>query len=161
MTIFEWANRHGVPQSALTELLTVIYPDHPTGDATPDESEAAVQSSLRLMAAKRGGALWRNNSGAFQDDNGAWVRYGVANTSKKINAVFKSSDLIGPTPKLVTKDMVGSVVAIFTAIEVKTPGWKHPRASNKREQAQSNFLQFVNGVGGIGMFAQSVEDVFK
>lgn len=160
MTVFEWAQRHGVSHEAVVELLAILEPERPTGQPGPETSEAAVQAAVAIDAAKHGGALWRNNSGAFQDPTGAWVRYGLANTSKKINKRFKSSDLIGITPRLVTESMVGSVVGIFTAAEIKEPGWKGPRPSNEREQAQANFLKFVRGVGGIGKFVQSVKDMY-
>jgi hypothetical protein len=158
-TVFDWANRWPIPQAALQELLAILDPVRPalvpTGKAT---SEAAVQAELQVEAARRGGSLWRNNSGACIDQEGRQVRYGLANTSAKINAHFKSSDLIGITPVTITHDSVGRVVGIFTAIEVKEPGWKGPRSD--REKAQNNFLTAVRAMGGIGKFAQSTGDVY-
>lgn len=156
-TIFDWANRWPVPQAALAELIAILDPARPAmvpaGKAT---SEAAVQAELQIEAPKRGGALWRNNSGACIDQEGRQVRYGLANTSAKINAHFKSSDLIGITPV----EHAGRIFGVFTAIEVKEPGWKGPRPGNEREQAQEAFLRTVRAMGGIGRFAQSKGDIF-
>lgn len=113
-------------------------------------SEAALQAKLRLEAAQRGAALWRNNSGACLDQNGRMIRYGLGNDSKKLNNVWKSADLIGITPTVVTPDMVGQTLGVFTAIEVKAPGWKF--TGSDREQAQQRFLTDVTGLGGIGRF---------
>lgn len=153
MTVFEWATRHGLSQHAVGELLAILEPSRPVGEAGAETSEAAVQAALQIEAARRGGSLMRNNSGACLDSEGRMVRYGLANTSAKINRKFKSADLIGITPV--------NGVGVFTAIEVKSPGWKGPRPGNEREQSQAAFLKFVRGLGGIGLFAQSVKDVYR
>jgi hypothetical protein len=155
VTIFQWAHRHGLTQAAVAELMQIIDPTFPTGAPGPEASEAAVQANIQLEAARRGGALWRNNSGACVDQEGRQVRYGLANTSSKINEVFKSSDLIGITPVQIG----GQIVGVFTAVEVKAPGFKGPRSD--REKAQNAFLTKVRALGGIGLFAQSVKDVWK
>lgn len=149
--LVQWAQRHGLTAGAVNELLTILEPDRPGAATGLETSEAAVQAALQVEAARRGGSLMRNNSGACMDADGRMIRYGLANTSTKINRVFKSSDLIGITPV--------NGVGVFTAVEVKSPGWTGPR--NDRERAQSAFLSFVRGLGGIGVFAQSVKDVFK
>ena len=162
ITVFEWAVKHGVGQNALGELLGILDPVRPAfvsaGKAT---SEAAVQAMLQIEAAKRGGALWRNNSGACVDQDGRQVRYGLGNTSAKLNDHFKSSDLIGITPLMVTSASVGQIVGVFTAIEVKAPGWQGPREGHNRESSQNNYLKAVRALGGIGKFAQSTQDVYK
>jgi len=154
--VFSWAVRHGVSQDAVGELLSILDPGRPSAPAGDDASEAAVQSSLMLEAARRGGALWRNNSGACTDDRGRMVRYGLGNTSAKLNKFFKSSDLIGVTP---TQMSDGSIVGVFTAIEVKSPGWTQ-RPGDDRARAQAAYLNTVRAMGGIGKFAQSVKDIF-
>jgi hypothetical protein len=157
MTVFEWAVKHGVNQAALSELLAVLDPVRPGAVSAGNmKSEAAVQAALQIEAAKRGGALWRNNSGACVDQDGRQVRYGLGNTSAKLNDHFKSSDLIGITPMQIGNQIIG----VFTAIEVKTPGWHGPSKSG-RESAQNNYLAAVRAMGGIGKFAQSVGDVYQ
>lgn len=42
-------------------------------------------------------------------------------------------------------------------IEVKRPGWKHPR--DKRERGQAAYIQHIISLGGFGLFATSWEQV--
>ena len=56
--------------------------------------ETDVNATIRIEGAKRGLILWRNNSGAFENKAGRWVRYGLANDSQRVNNLLKSSDLI-------------------------------------------------------------------
>ena len=113
-------------------------------------SETAVQTNERLKAAKAGGILWRNNRGAFVNDYGQQVRYGLANESKRVDKITKSSDLIGITRVVVTQDMVGQTVGLFTAVECKKEGWKF--GDEGRDKAQLNFINIVKAHGGIGRF---------
>ena len=109
------------------------------------KSEACVQQEIRLASANDGFMLWRNNSGACKDLTGRLIRYGLGNDSTKINAVMKSSDLIGVTNE-----------GIFMAIEVKAEGWSFQ--GNEREVAQLNFINKVTAMGGIAGFCTSVGD---
>lgn len=151
--IYGWARRYGVPAHALTELLDIVDPSRPHISGSHD-SEAAVQAALRVSAAERGSSLWRNNNGAAVDETGRHIRYGLGNDSKKLSKVWKSADLIGITP--VTSTQAGQTFGVFTAVEVKAPGWVAPK--NERERAQAAFLSTVRTMGGIGMFAQSTAD---
>lgn len=146
--IHDWAIKHHIGQDAMVDLLSLFTATPPpfTGG-----SEAFTQQTLRVTAPKLGGALWRNNSGAAIDDTGRSVRYGLANDSSKLNEVFKSSDLIGITPV----NHAGRTFGVFTAVEVKEPGWQYK--GTERETAQRNFLITVEAMGGIGMFATSVD----
>jgi len=57
--------------------------------------------------------------------------------------LFKgSSDLIGWNTVEITEEMVGSRVAIFTAVEIKTKGVKVT-------EEQTRFINIVNNSGGI------------
>ena len=122
--------------------------------------ETAAASHIRLDAAQQGIDLWRNNNGAFQDDRGQFIRYGLCNESKKQNDRVKSSDYIGITPVLITADMVGQVIGVFTAIETKKSGW-HMIPSDKRAIAQKAFHDIVKRVGGYAGFASTVEEFRK
>ncbi len=115
------------------------------------KSEAAVQQQTQLTASKNGARMWRNNVGAYYDDQDVLRRYGLCNESKQMNELYKSSDLIGITPVVITADMVGQTVGIFTAYECKREGWKRS-PNNKHEQAQENFINVVLSMGGIGGF---------
>ena len=124
------------------------------------KSESGASSFIRLDAAQRGVDLWRNNVGAFMDDRGIPVRYGLANDSSIVNKHCKSSDLIGITPVLITPDMVGTVVGVFTAVETKRPGWKFS-LSDARAVAQKKFHDIVLKAGGYAGFATCVEEFRK
>lgn len=144
-----WAIKHHVSIEAMQELQQMFY--SPPETDQPEGSESRVQSLLRLEGPKLDSVLWRNNQGACKDDNDRLIRYGLGNDSKPLNDVFKSSDLIGITPIHVTPRHVGLRLGIFTAVEVKKPGWQKP--GNDREIAQMNFLQNVAKFGGMAMFA--------
>lgn len=101
----------------------------------------------------------RNNSGAFTDATGRHVRYGLDNTSKKRNEQTKSSDLIGITTIVITPNMVGKIVGIFTAVECKKAEWNGVK--DQREVAQQNFINWVVSHGGIAGFANSVDSFLK
>jgi len=114
-------------------------------------SEARVQQNIRLAAAQRNAALWRNNNGACRDETNRLIRYGLGNDSKKLNDVWKSSDLIGLTPVQIEPHHVGRTFGVFTACEVKHSDWKWTGAT--RETAQHAFLIDVARLGGIALFA--------
>jgi len=119
------------------------------------KSEDETQQLIQLDAPKYGCILLRNNSGALKDETGRVVRYGLGNTSKTVNKDFKSSDLIGITPIVVTQEMVGMTLGVFTAVEVKGESWKYK--GDTRESGQNNFIQWVKSKGGIAGFSNSVD----
>ena len=123
-------------------------------------SEANIQQMIRLESARRGTPLLRNNVGACFDDTGRLIRYGLGHDSAKTNRVFKSSDLIGINPVMITGDMVGRTIGQFMAVECKSSGFV-ARASDKRYAAQHAFGKWVMAHGGWFTFAQSIEDVWK
>lgn len=123
----------------------------------PLKLEDEVQSELRLKIAREGRTtVFRNNSGATQDKTGRVIRYGLANDSARVNEVLKSHDLIGWTRTVITPDMVGKTVAVFTSIECKREGWKSD-PKDKRETAQRTWADAVNGNGGIARFISDAD----
>lgn len=122
-------------------------------------SEARVQSEVRLEAACHGVHLWRNNVGVLTDANGRPVRYGLANDSAQLNAVLKSSDLIGWRPVVVTPDMVGQTLAVFVARECKAEGWAF--RGTDREIAQQRWLDLINHNGGDAAFVSGLGSFSK
>lgn len=150
-----WATRWNIPPAAVQELraLMGVVPGVTVGTG-PVGSEAGVQNAVRIAAARDFGArLFRNNTGVATED-GRVVRYGLCNESAKVNAVCKSSDLIGITPR---QCGCGRVFGVFTAIECKAPGWKF-RESDQRAVAQRAFLNLIVSLGGIGKFISSAEE---
>ena len=120
--------------------------------------ESAVTSHIRLEAAHRGIELWRNNSGGFYDESGRFIRFGLGSFLPQHEC--KSSDYIGITPILVTPEMVGKVLGVFTAIEIKESGWVFNK-NDKRALAQKKFIDIVKKAGGIAGFAASKEDFIR
>jgi len=114
-------------------------------------NEASVQSLVRLEAAKRGWKLFRNNTGVLLNPKGQPIRFGLCNDSKQLNAKFKSGDLIGIRPVVITPDMVGSVIGQFVSIECKHEGWR-PSASDEHEAAQRAWADLVTQAGGYAAF---------
>ena len=139
MILHAWATAWHIPPEALTDLVTRLTVACDPGCHAPPETEAGVQARARLAAQQSGGILWRNNSGAVVDSTRRMVRFGLCNDSAKINAVLKSSDLIGIGPG-----------GRFVARECKRPGWKY--AGTERELAQLAFLTLVESLGGDGRF---------
>ena len=102
--------------------------------------ESAIQQAIRLLS--RGPVrLFRNNTGALKDQTGRLVRYGLCTGS---------SDLLGFRSLEITPDMVGTTVAVFTAIEVKDRGRATPE--------QQAFIAMVQAAGGLAGVARSVDD---
>lgn len=113
-------------------------------------TEALVQSQVRLEAGRKGVKLWRNNVGVLVDERGRPVRYGLANDSKQLNAVVKSGDLIGWRPVLITPSHVGLMIAQFVSRECKRPGWKF--RGDEHELAQLKWAETITMDGGDAAF---------
>lgn len=104
--------------------------------------ESDLLKHIQVSASKSGARLLRNNVGMLKDENGTYVRYGLGTGS---------SDLIGWTPIKVTQEMVGTTVAVFTAIECKT-GYL------KTTPEQDQFIAVVLQAGGIAGVARTEKD---
>lgn len=152
MIFAAWAIKWGVPAAALADLENELglngLGDMPEKAGT---SEAAVQNQVRLEAAQKGARLYRNNVGAYQDDRGVFVRYGLANDSAQMNKIIKSADLVGWRTRIVTPDMVGQKIAQFLSREIKRPGWVYK--GDAHEVAQMNWATLVVTAGGDAGFA--------
>jgi len=108
--------------------------------------ERRIQSDIQLAASAGGGParLWRNNVGALRDARGQLVRYGLCPGS---------SDLIGLRTIVITPDMVGQRVAVFSAIEVKDRG--------RPTEQQQAFITMVQQAGGLAGVARSIPDALS
>lgn len=123
--------------------------------------ESSVQTRIRLAAAHAGLTLFRNNSGACTDDTGRLIRYGLGNDSAKINAVLKSSDLIGWQTVTVTPDMLGRKLAVFCAVEAKHSDWSLLKTLDERERAQKAFIDLVIAGGGKAGFVNDPSQLYR
>lgn len=123
--------------------------------------EDEIYQKILLETPKHGVTLWRNNCGAFKDSTGRWLRFGLANISKKASKFFRSSDGIGFTEIIITPEMIGKKIAVFTAIETKESTWNPNKKLDEREVAQKNYIDYVLMRGGFAGFANSVDSFLK
>ena len=107
-------------------------------------AETEIQQRIRLALGTRPDLrLFRNQVGQLPDPRtGRPVQFGLARGS---------ADLIGWRTVVVTPDMVGQQLAVFTSIEVKT-------ATGRLTPAQRNWLEAVRLAGGAAGVARSVAD---
>lgn len=145
MTLQEWAARWGLPPQALTELAALPWWAAPSVPSRPITSESALQSLVRLEAARKGWHLFRNNVGAGQLKNGSFVRWGLANESTNVNSVVKSGDLIGWRPRLIGPSDIGHTIAQFVSRECKRPGWKYTGTPEEQAQVRWHSMVLANG----------------
>lgn len=113
----------------------------------PVNQETDLQQRIRLALGTRPDArLFRNNCGTLPDPRtGRLVTFGLARGS---------ADLIGWRTVTITPDMVGTQLAVFTSIEIKTP-------TGRIAPAQQHWLATVQGAGGLAGIARSVEDALQ
>ncbi len=154
MTLDNWARDWGVSPAAMADLRSRIGLEAPCPQEAGSKglSEAAVQANLRLEASKQGLRVFRNNVGVLPDARGVPVRYGLANDSKNVNALFKSGDLIGIRPVVITQAHVGHTLGQFVSRECKRTDWRH-RPNDKHEQAQLRWAMLILSLGGDAAFA--------
>jgi hypothetical protein len=107
-------------------------------------AETTLQQQIRLALGTHPDArVFRNQVGSLPDPRtGRLVTFGLAKGS---------ADLIGWRSITVTPDMVGSKLAIFTSIEVKTP-------TGRVRPEQQAWLEAVHHAGGLAGIARSVTD---
>lgn len=130
-------------------------------------SETSIVQDVILAASKLGCRLFRNNTGL------GWIGHPIIHVTKPIKLNLNpgdivvrhgralhaglckgSSDAIGFIPVKITQQHVGKTLAIFSAIEVKTP-------TGKTREEQNAFISMVNSNGGIAGVARSTDDLKK
>lgn len=117
--------------------------------------EASVLKSILIYSPLMNCTLFRNNVGMFSIDTKGKKRF------VKTGLCKGSSDLIGYTSRMITKEMVGQRIAVFTAIETKKEEWKETKKFDEHEKRQDEFLKEVREKGGIAGFANSIEVFVK
>ncbi len=153
MNLHQWALKWHLPPEVLRDLqvtLGLYTPPMTVDDPGHGKSEAWGLSVVKLEASQKNVRLFRNNSGALQDKGGRLVRFGLGNDSEAFNRVFKSPDLLGWRPELITQQHVGSVVARTVMREGKEPGWQY--TGDEHEAAQLACLNMCNADGGDACF---------
>lgn len=154
MTLDEWAAKWAVPPEAIRELcLTAVHAsDVDDSVSHTSDSEARVQSEIRLEAAGLGVYLFRNNNGAGKLASGNFVRFGLGNDSAKVNEKLKSGDLIGVRRLLITPAHVGTYIGQFVSRECKRRDWRF--SGTIEEQAQARWAALVIAQGGDAKIVQ-------
>lgn len=110
------------------------------------QKETLIRKKIQITLSNLGITTWRNNTGKLRNKEGNFVSYGLC---------VGSSDLIGITPVRITKDMVGKVLGVFIAIELK----KEKKDGGKGLTVeQENFIRHINEQGGISGIARNEED---
>jgi hypothetical protein len=118
--------------------------------------EQNLYKSLQARHSKQG-ILFRNNTGtAYQGRRGLVNGMIMLSDPRPIafGLCVGSSDLIGWTETIVTPDMVGEKIAIFTAVEVKNE-------KGKASKEQLKFLKAVRNAGGIARLTRYIDNEFK
>jgi hypothetical protein len=128
--------------------------------------ESTVQAEVRLAATDHNLILWRNNVGKGIVGNHPY-KFIKRTQVVKVNAgdavirnarlidfgLFKgSSDLIGLKSVVITQEMVGQVVGIFTGLECKSK-------TGRQSPEQKTFEKQVNEAGGSCKVVRSVGDM--
>lgn len=152
MDINDWARDWGVSHAAMMDFRARCGM---LGNVQTEtkllETEGGVQNMARIREFKDHGAwMLRNNVGAGFSEEGQFMRWGLANDSKEMNKLMKSSDLIGVQPVVITPAHVGMTLGLFRAIECKKPGWQY--TGDDREKAQLVFGNRVLSLGGLFEF---------
>jgi len=150
MTLDDWARKWNIPAPAMDDLRHQIGINAPDADVGGGMSETAVDQRVMIKASQAGHRFWRNNIGVAVDERGVPVRFGLANDSSKINKKLKSGDRIGITKIIVTPEMVGKLVGVFTSLEIKHQGWCY--TGKGREAAQLAWIELIISLGGIASF---------
>ncbi len=151
MYLDQWAQRWNIPLQALNELRQSFGLVPIEKENRHKLSEQAIQNLVRLEATKKGCRLWRNNVGAAYMQDGAFLRYGLANESSSLNKQIKSADLIGIRPVKITKEMIGFTFGQFISREIKASNWKF--TGSDREWAQLRWAELILSYGGDACFA--------
>lgn len=158
--IDQWAQAWSIPAAALADLRAryVIATAAEVDNTLPENSEARVQSEVRLAAPRANLLLFRNNVGALLNENGRPIRYGLANDSKQMNQHIKSADLVGIRRVLITQAHLGTVIGQFASVECKWRGWQEGE-DKKREKAQKEWATLVQSWGGFAKVTSTCDNI--
>ena len=126
--------------------------------------EAKATEAVRLSAPKHNARIFRNNSGGCLDKTGRMIKFGLGNDGSKASKQLKFGDYVGFTPIVITPDMVGQTIAVFTNLEIKPDGDMQKTltkacSQGTREYFQWKTCEFVKSFGGLAGFVTNENDV--
>lgn len=105
-------------------------------------TEQQIQNDIRRECNTGDARLWRNNIGTSITKRGV-IHYGIPGKG--------GSDLIGFKTVTVTPAMIGQKLAIFAAVEVKSP-------TGRPSTEQIAFIEYVRKCGGLAGIARSADE---
>lgn len=127
-------------------------------------NETTLQKQIMLAASQAGATIFRNNTGngvagakmfRIEKDGPVFLKQGdwVVRQGSRIQygLCVGSSDLIGWRTVTITPEMVGGKVAVFLALEVKTP-------TGRASDEQTNFINTVRRAGGLAGVVRSADE---
>jgi hypothetical protein len=128
--------------------------------------EAKATIEVRESASLLKSRVFRNNSGGCEDETGRMIRFGLGNTGEKNTNELKFGDYVGATSIVITPDMVGQTIGVFTNLEIKPDGHMQKTLSaasrlGSREYYQWKTCEFVKDIGGLAGFVCNGDDVKK
>ena len=106
-------------------------------------SEKLIEQKIMLSLSKKGCKVFKNSNGMAYTKDGTPFRHGFGDGS---------SDIIACVPTIITKDMVGKTIGIFTAIEVKKN-----RTGYKATDKQKAFINAISSCGGNAGVAYDID----
>lgn len=106
--------------------------------------ESNVQKLGMCAMSENNATMMRNNVGSYKDSKGNWIRYGVGGKG--------AADTLGWTEVVITPEMVGKTVAVFTSCEYKAS--KGGRLSPE----QATWRDLILGVGGFAGVARNEQE---
>jgi hypothetical protein len=105
-------------------------------------TESQIQQEIRIKLNHADTRAWRNNIAKLKV-RGRWIDYGIPGKG--------GSDLIGLHTITIRPDHVGKRMAVFLAVECKSP-------TGKATPEQSNFIRYIQDAGGIAGVARSADE---
>ena len=126
--------------------------------------EQLATQKVCISASSLDARIFRNNSGGCKDETGRMIRFGLGNDGSKGNKQLKFGDYIGFTSIIITPDMVGQKIAVFTNLEIKPEGAMQKTMTaaaslGSRENLQWETCNFVKDYGGFAGFVTNEKDV--
>jgi hypothetical protein len=127
------------------------------------ESEAAIQAKILLACGRDGTVLFRQNTATgyvgnaqkFHRAETVLVGHGdvLIRNARVLHAglCVGSPDIVGWQPVKITADMVGTTLAVFVGLEVKS-------ATGRPTPEQRNFLDRLAQAGGVASVVRSPAD---
>ena len=108
-------------------------------------TENQVSNEIRAACNTGKTRAWRNNVAKI-NHQGRWLNFGIPGPG--------GSDLIGCHSLTITPEHVGKRIAVFVAIECKSP-------TGKPTAEQTAFIEFIAAMGGIAAVARSADEALS